>query len=70
MENMERVQELIQRSADARKAMQEARAVEEVARVARVSAESACEKASGELGKEIRGQVDALVPIKEGDRVF
>lgn len=65
---MDRMDELIARTAAARKTVQETREVEEAARRARVSTERAYEEAMSELRGEMYSRVDALVPRKEGDR--
>lgn len=66
---MDKIDELVKRTAEARKTMQMAADVELTARMARSAAEKAYQDVYGELRDEVHKQVDALTPEREGDRV-
>lgn len=66
---MDKIDELVKRTAEARRTMQMAADVELTARMARSVAEQAYQDVYGELREEIHKQVDALTPERDGDRV-
>jgi hypothetical protein len=61
-----KIEMLIQRAAEARRALQEACRVEEAARNARKSADRRHEMAMIDLNEEMRGRVNALAPWEDG----